>query len=84
MILEGGAGLNDDFDSLKDGDRIELFPNGLNPLHTKPFIATYSGGYFYAEKSDPMDGPDYYWRDVGLYNDGFKMLSPQRGGDRDG
>lgn len=22
-----------------------------------------------------MDGPDYYWRDVGLYNDGYKMLA---------
>lgn len=38
--------LIDDFELLKDGDRIELFPNGLNPLHTKPFKATFNGGYF--------------------------------------
>lgn len=60
-----------DFENLEDGARITLHPNSENPLHKKPVAATYSGGYFYCDGSDPADGPDYYFRDVSAYNRGF-------------
>ena len=58
-----------DISQLPDGARVRLHPNDANPLHKKPVLATYSGGYFYCDGSDPMDGPDYYFRDVLRYND---------------
>ena len=63
-----------DFESLQDGDRMMLYPNGANPIHKHPTAATYSGGYFYCDGSNPMDGPDYYFRDVSTYNAGFDLL----------
>jgi hypothetical protein len=60
-----------DFENLADGQTITLFPNEVNPLHSAPIKATYSGGYFYCEGSNPMDGPDYYLGDVLDYNEGF-------------
>lgn len=64
-----------DFENLQDGDRITLHPNSTNPLHKTPQVATFMGGYFHCDDSDPLDGPDYYWRDVALYNDGFTPLA---------
>lgn len=61
-----------DFEKLEDGARITLYPNSSNPLHTSPIKATYQGGYFYCDDSPAIDGPDYYWRDVLVYNDGFE------------
>lgn len=60
-----------DFDALNDGDRITLHPRPDNPLYKRPHVATYQGGYFYADKSRPEDGPDYYMGDVLTYNEGF-------------
>jgi hypothetical protein len=51
----------------QDGDRVELRPNADNPLHKKPVMATYQGGYFYCDGSDPTLGPDYYLGDVLAY-----------------
>lgn len=63
-----------DFENLEDGDRILLYPNESNLLHNKPMVTTYSNGYYYCDSSDPMKGPDYYFRDVALYNSGFAIL----------
>lgn len=63
--------MRNDFDSLRDGDRITLVPNEDNPIHIEPVQATYAGGYFYCVGSDPMGGPDYYLGDVLRYNTGF-------------
>lgn len=63
-----------DIERLQDGDRVTLFPNSLNPLHKKPVTATFAGGYFYCDGSKPEDGPDYYWRDVLEFNDGFEAI----------
>lgn len=62
-----------DFENLKDGDVVTLHLNSHNPLHTKPVRATFAGGYYYCEGTDPMDGPDYYFRDVVQFNDGFTV-----------
>ncbi len=45
-----------DFQNLSDGDRITLHPNEDNPLHRDPITATFSGGYFFCDGSDPMAG----------------------------
>jgi hypothetical protein len=63
-----------DFESLSDGDRITLYPNASNPLHSAPVTATYASGYFYCEGTDPTEGPDYYFGDVLRYNEGFTSL----------
>jgi hypothetical protein len=64
-----------DIENLKDGDRVVLFPNSLNPLHKKPITASFHDGYFYCESSHAEDGPDYYWRDVLEFNEGFEVES---------
>jgi hypothetical protein len=61
-----------DFENLEDGQRVILYPNASNPLHKRPVTATYQSGYFYCDGTDPTLGPDYYWRDVLVYNDGFE------------
>ena len=66
-----GREMRTDFENLADGARVILHPNSSNPLHNTPITATYQAGYFYCDGSDPRDGPDYYWRDVLQYNDGF-------------
>lgn len=63
--------LQTDLRKLKTGATVVLHPNASNPLHDKPVKATYSDGYFYCEGSDPLDGPDYYFRDVLEFNDGW-------------
>jgi len=60
-----------EIEALSDGDAVTLHPNDANPLHKQPVKATYSGGYFFCEGSDPMDGPDYYFGDVLAYNHGW-------------
>lgn len=60
-----------DFDALEDGARIVLHPNADNPLHNKPTTATFHGGYFYCDGTDPALGPDYYFGDVLSFNEGF-------------
>lgn len=65
-----------DFETLEDGTAIVLHPNEANPLHSQPIKATFSGGYFFCEGSNPMDGPDYYFGDVLAYNDGFEIAQP--------
>lgn len=59
----------EDLRDLEDGARVRLIPNAMNPLHKKPIFAVYSGGYFYCDGSDPLNGPDYYFRDVFSYNE---------------
>ena len=65
--------MRQDFDALNDGDRVILYPLPTNPLHKKPVRASYQSGFFYCDETDPMDGPDYYLRDVLAYNEGFLM-----------
>lgn len=60
---------------LEDGDRVRLYPNQNNPLHKQPVVATYYGGYFYCDDSDPADGPDYYVGDVYRFNDLVEVLN---------
>lgn len=51
-----------------------LYPNETNPLYKVPHRATYSGGYFLCHGSDPANGPDYYFRDVALYNEYYEIF----------
>lgn len=62
-----------DFENLKDGVEITLFPSGNNPLHKTPVKAVYAGGYFYCAGSPKELGPDYYLGDVLTYCDGFEV-----------
>lgn len=62
-----------DFEALRDGDRITLFPRPDNPLHSKPVTVIYLSGYFYGDDSDATEGPDYYLGDVLKFNEGFEM-----------
>lgn len=63
------------FSDLENGARIWLYPNSMNSLHPatkyRRIAATYSEGYFYCDGSDPLDGPDYYFGDVHIYNYGY-------------
>lgn len=64
------------FDSdFADGARVKLTPNASNPIHKKPVLATYSGGYFYCDGSDPTLGPDYYMGDVMSFNDAIETAT---------
>lgn len=63
-----------DFDQIEDGARITLYPLPDNPLHSKPVAATYAGGYFYCDGTDPTEGPDYYLGDVLANCEGFTNL----------
>lgn len=65
--------IKNDFNSLTDGQQVILVPNQDNPIHHEPVIATYTGGYFYCEGSDPTNGPDYYLGDVARFNTGFTL-----------
>ena len=74
-----------DFDNLPDGARIVLYPNAQNPLHRKPVTAyVHRDGeapgrvYFFCEGTDPCEGPDYYWGDVLVYNEGFEVKELER------
>jgi len=66
-----------DIQNLNDGDRITLFPNNKNPIHNGPVAATFSSGYFYCDGTNPDLGPDYYFRDVLIYNKGFTCETKQ-------
>lgn len=65
------ATIRTDFETINDGDRIVLHPNDDNPIHKDKVTATFINGYFYCDGSKAEDGPDYYWRDVSIYNNGF-------------
>ncbi len=63
-----------DFENLRDGDVVKLYPNAANPLHRRsPIVAEYAAGYFFVRGDDPADGPAYYFGDVLRYNDGVEM-----------
>lgn len=64
-----------ELESLTDGDRVRLYPNCENRLHTKPVMATYADGYFFCDGTDPMEGPDYYEGDVMRYNDRIEVIN---------
>ena len=63
-----------DFENIKDGSRLVLYPNGNNPIHRNPTHAVYNGGYFYCDGSPPEEGPDYYFRDVNRYVVGYELV----------
>lgn len=63
--------LRKDFENMKDGQEVILHPNDNNPIHQSPVKAVFMNGYYYCEGTDPVDGPDYYFRDVSTYNHGF-------------
>ena len=64
-----------DLESLQDGARVRLHPRPDNPIHKQPKLATYSGGYFFCDGSDPIDGPDYYVGDVLTYNERIEVIN---------
>ena len=70
MIIENIEQLN----SVEDGSKVMITPNVDNPIHKQPVEATFSGGYFMCEGSDPMDGPDYYFRDVFQFNSKIEVI----------
>jgi hypothetical protein len=65
--------MDTDINSLPDGSRVTLHPNSNNPLHKKPVQAFFSGGYFYCDGTSADQGPDYYFRDVLQFNDGWTI-----------
>lgn len=69
--------LRTDWEEMENGTRITLYPNAANPLHKRPVLATYNNGYFYCDETNPEEGPDYYWRDVLLYNEGFTVAADE-------
>lgn len=75
LTNNGARAMRTDFENLQDGQRIRLIPNQSNPLYKKPVLATFSGGYFYCDGSDPLAGPDYYFGDVLAYNEGFEVIN---------
>ena len=64
-----------DFENLRDGDEIILYPNKDNPLHKKPVKASFWGGYFFCNNIFSEDGPTYYLGDVSRYNHGFDLVN---------
>lgn len=62
-----------DIENLENGQIITIHPGPGNPLHSKPVKASFSHGYFYCAGTKPADGPDYYWADFLLYNEGFTI-----------
>lgn len=62
-----------DFEEIKEGSYVILFPTEGNPIHNRPVRALYQSGYFYCDGSDHANGPDYYFRDVAIFNQGFEM-----------
>lgn len=62
-----------DFENLTDGASIILHPRPENPLHKRDIRSTYSGGYFFCEGTDPVEGPDYYMGDVFAYCYGYTV-----------
>lgn len=65
------TGLNHDFSEIPEGARIVLFPADANPIQKDPRKATFSGGYFFLDGSDPEAGPDYYMGDVAAFCRGW-------------
>ena len=63
-----------DIRGLSDGDCVMLYPNSENNLHVFPVKAIYSGGYFYCDGSNALDGPDYYFGDVLSYCHGWSVV----------
>ena len=63
-----------DFHAIADGQKVKLFPNSDNPLHSHPVIALHTGGFYYCEGTPAHVGPDYYFRDVGQYNSGYEPV----------
>jgi len=57
-----------------DGVQVMIYPLPNNLRHQKPVKARYDSGYFYCEGTNLKDGPDYYWRDIFLYNKGFELV----------
>ena len=64
-----------DFQNIKDGTKVTIYPNEENPIHSQPVEATFLGGYFYCRGSNPYEGPDYYLGDVFRYNNGFEPIA---------
>lgn len=65
------SGMNYDFSEIPDGARIVLFPADANPIQKEPRKATFAGGYFHLDGSNPADGPDYYMGDVAAFCRGW-------------
>ena len=64
-----------DWDELFKSDymgAVKLYPNDQNLLYKKPVILSYSNGYFYSN-----EGPDFYFRDVADWNDGYEIVKEQ-------
>lgn len=64
----------EDLNKVEDGARIRLTPNDQNPIHKSPVLATFSRGYFLCDGSNPIDGPDYYFRDVFMFNNIIEVV----------
>lgn len=64
-----------DFENIPDRSRVRLFPRPNNPLHKKPVEAIYVSGYYVCDGTSFEAGPDYYVRDVAVYNQGFELIN---------
>lgn len=63
-----------DFENIPNRTRVRLFPKPDNPLHKRPVEAMYISGYYVCDGSPMEAGPDYYFRDVAVYNEGFELV----------
>ena len=63
-----------DFEQIESGDRVILYPAKNNPLHNKPVKALFLDGYYYCDGSDPDFCPDYHFRDVWVFCNGYDKL----------
>ena len=62
-----------DFENIRDGSEIYLFPKEDNPLTLKPHRCIYQSGYYYAVIPFGNEAsPDYYHGDVWMYNEGYE------------
>jgi hypothetical protein len=65
--------MDTDLNSIPNESHVTLHPNSSNPLHKKPVRAFFVDGYFYCDGTPPDQGPDYYFRDVLQFNDGWTI-----------
>jgi hypothetical protein len=63
-----------DFENIPDNARVMLYPYSDNPLYKTNHKALFSNGYFYCDLSNPAYGPDYYFGDIHVYNEGYEII----------
>ena len=69
--------MRNDWENIKDGDRLVIYPNSENPLYKKAGNFFFTDGCYFHE-TNYVEGPDYYFRDVARYNHGFDIVGSYR------